>query len=68
MSITLFDDQGHRKYLTPSERERFEEAAQAADGESATFALMLLYSGCRISEAINLSVRQIDYEGSDCGL
>lgn len=61
-NIQLFDEAGNRKYLSPSERIRFEEAAQAADGDTATFCLMLLYTGCRISEALNLRVRHIDFE------
>ncbi len=61
-NIQLFDAQGHRKYLTPSERKRFEEAALAADGVTGTFALMLLHTGCRITEAMNLRLRHIDYE------
>ena len=61
-NIQLFDASGHRKYLSPSERERFRQAADEADGDTATFCLMLLYSGCRISEALNLRVRHIDFE------
>jgi integrase len=61
-NIQLFDNAGNRKYLSPSERIRFEEAANAADGDTATFCLMLLYTGCRISEALNLRVRHIDLE------
>ena len=61
-NIELFDPAGHRKYLTPSERLRFEETAKAMDGDTATFCLMLLYTGCRISEALNLRLRHIDFE------
>lgn len=60
-NIQLFDEHGHRKYLTPSERKRFEEAASNADGLTATFCQMLLHTGCRISEALNLKVRHIDF-------
>jgi len=59
-NIQLFDAAGNRKYLTPSERERFEQAAHAADGMTGTFCLMMLYTGCRISEALNLRLRHID--------
>lgn len=61
-NIQLTDAKGNRKYLSPSERSRFEDAANAADGDTATFCLMLLYSGCRISEALNLRVHHIDLE------
>jgi integrase len=61
-NIQLFNVSGHRKYLTPSERLRFENAAKASDGNTATFCLMILHTGCRISEALNLRVRHIDFE------
>ncbi len=60
-SISLFDSQGNRKYLTPEERELFEQAAMQEDGKTRTFCLMLLYTGCRISEVLNLVYRNIDY-------
>ena len=60
--MELFDLQGNRKYLTASERKAFEEAALSLDDKTArTFCLMLLYSGCRISEALNVLVKGIDY-------
>ena len=61
-NIQLFDASGNRKYLTPAERKRFEEAALKADGVTGSFALMLLHSGCRISEALNVNVHHIDYD------
>ena len=49
----LYDEHGNRKYLTPEEREAFFKAIpNALDREKRTFALMLYYSGCRISEAL----------------
>lgn len=60
--IELFDPNGNRKYLTPSERERFLQTALAADGSTSTFCLMLHHTGCRISEALNLTRSSIDYE------
>lgn len=62
MPMMLFDGQGQLKHLTSSEQAQFEEAALAADGKTASFCLMLLYSGCRISEAMNLQVQHIDFE------
>lgn len=59
-NIQLFDTTGNRKYLTPSERDQFEKAARTSDGFTATFCLMILYTGCRISEALNVRVRHID--------
>jgi integrase/recombinase XerD len=61
MDLDLYDQKGNRKYLTQEERQLFEVAAKNAKMEVITFCLMLLYSGCRISEALELSVRKIDY-------
>lgn len=59
---SLFDPSGNRLYMIDSERRQFEAAAKKAEGMIATFCLTLLYTGCRISEALNLKLRQIDYE------
>lgn len=63
----LYDARGNRKYLTADERQRFFNAIpDALDGKNGrskrTFALMLYYSGCRISEALELTCGRIDYE------
>lgn len=63
----LYDDQGERKYLTADERDDFMNAIdEALTGERGrnkrTFALMLFYSGCRISEALEVTYRRIDYK------
>ncbi|NRB53730.1 MAG: tyrosine-type recombinase/integrase [Saprospiraceae bacterium] len=58
----LYDEHGNRKYLTPEEREAFFKAIpNALDREKRTFALMLYYSGCRISEALAVTHGRIDY-------
>lgn len=59
---SLFDHSGNRLYLIDSERRQFEAAARRAEGMTATFCLTILYTGCRISEALNLKLRNIDYE------
>jgi integrase/recombinase XerD len=59
---SLFDHSGNRLYLIDSERRQFETAAKRAEGMTATFCLTILYTGCRISEALNLKLRHIDYE------
>lgn len=61
MPIDLYDQKGNRKYLNGEERLLFEQAAKDAEREVRTFCLMLLYSGCRISEALELSARKIDF-------
>lgn len=58
----LYDDQGNRKYLTLEEREAFLQAIpKAVDRDKRTFALLLYYTGCRISEALAVTHGRIDY-------
>ena len=63
----LYDADGNRKYLTADERKRFFDAIPEAltdrnGREKRTFALMLYYSGCRISEALEVTTGRIKYE------
>lgn len=57
----LFDSQGRRLYLTPAEREQFREATHHVSRDKRLFALMLYHTGCRISEALMLKARSIDF-------
>ena len=58
---TLHDQHGHRKYLTPAERDAFLRAADDAEvREVRTFCATLAYTGCRISEALALTADRID--------
>lgn len=64
----LHDVKGNRKYLTADERQAFFDAIPHAltdrnGREKRTFAMMLYYSGCRISEALEVTCGRIDYEG-----
>lgn len=62
-TIELFTTEGKRLYLTAHEREAFEQAAsQFEEEEIRTFSHMLLHTGCRISEALNLTYEAIDFE------
>lgn len=59
---SLFDDDGKRKYLTLEERSQFYDAVpKALKREQRPFALMIYWSGCRISEALNVEVQHLDY-------
>jgi integrase/recombinase XerD len=60
MDLNLFDDQGRRKYINAAEREAFVAASKEFTGRIMTLGLVMVYTGCRISEAINLQVRHID--------
>lgn len=56
----LYDPEGHRKYLTASERSAFLDAAARCPTDVRTFCRVLAYSGARISEVLALTPRQID--------
>src|SRR4051812_653250 len=62
-SMQLFDAEGHRLYLTESERRAFIAAAAKAPREVRTFCGVLHATGCRISEALALTPQQIDLSG-----
>jgi integrase/recombinase XerD len=60
MNQQLLDNQGRRKYFTPEERRMFLAASIEAPREVRSLCAVLLYTGCRISEALALTVRDID--------
>ena len=61
MSRELFTIDGKRKYLTQEEQERFLQAASELDrAEVRTFCMTLAYTGCRISEALELTIDRVD--------
>jgi integrase len=60
-TISLYERDGRRKYLTPAERERFIAAALACGRpEVGTLCLLLALTGCRISEALALRCWSFD--------
>ena len=63
MSGELFTSKGKRKYLTFDEKDRFLKASEKFDREVRTFCALLAYSGCRISEALALTVDRVDLSG-----
>jgi integrase/recombinase XerD len=60
MNQQLCDEQGRRKYFTDEERKSFLEASSSAAREVRSFCGVLLYTGCRISEALALTVKDVD--------
>jgi len=58
--MNLYDQKGHRKYLTPTERAAFLRAAEDAVREVRTFCGTLVHTGCRISEALALTADRVD--------
>jgi len=58
----VFDRRGGRKYLNGTQRRAFLKAAQEeTDVARRAFCLTLFYTGCRISEALNLTLERIDH-------
>ena len=51
---------GARKYLTTGERDAFLRAAEEADRQVRTLCMTLAYAGCRLSEALALTVDRVD--------
>ncbi|WP_043715755.1 tyrosine-type recombinase/integrase [Brucella intermedia] len=51
---------GSRKYVTSEERRAFLQAARQMSLETYTLARVLLETGCRISEALNLRITNVD--------
>ena len=62
MSWSLYDEAGHRKYLTDAERQGFMRAAKRCDPDVFTFCWVLKETGGRLSEALALTVDRIDFE------
>jgi integrase len=60
--LSLFDRDGKRKYLNVAERLRFFRSVHKVDCPAErSFLLTLIYTGCRISEALNLRPGDIDF-------
>jgi integrase/recombinase XerD len=66
LGAALFDRKGNRKYLNKAERSGFLRAAKAEpELRLRAFYLTLFYTGCRISEGLNLMVRSFDPTGGN---
>ena len=62
--MRLFDREGSRLYINEKERSDFLKAAGYRDPVQCAFAEMLTYTGCRIAEALELTVNRIDLGGN----
>jgi integrase/recombinase XerD len=58
--MALHTADGARKYLTTGERDAFLRAAETADRDVRTLCMTLAYAGCRLSEALALTVDRVD--------
>jgi integrase len=61
MSRELFNTAGKRLYLTDSERKKFLAAADEEERFVRSFCYVLCFTGCRISEALELHAGRIDF-------
>lgn len=59
-SITLYDANGNRKFVTREERDRFLRAAATCLGEVRTLCGVLAYTGCHVTEALELTFERVD--------
>jgi integrase len=60
--MQLYDQNGHRKYLTPAERQNFIRASESTLCQIRTFCATLVHTGCRISEALALTADRVDID------
>ncbi len=59
---SAYDNEGKRKYLSRPEGQKFLEQVVRLPRLNALFCLTIYYTGCRISEALNLRWRDLDSE------
>lgn len=58
----VYDPAGRRKYLTDAERARFLDATRRLPPLHRALCYLLVYAGCRITEALSLQRHQLDVE------
>ncbi len=61
MDWGLYDPAGHRKYLTEVERAAFMKAAKECNADVMTLCWALNETGCRLSEALELTLDHVDF-------
>ena len=62
--MRLFDLDGNRLYLNSLEIEKFLQCAKEQNPKLRTLAETMVYTGCRISEALQLSTRSIERDSN----
>ena len=58
--IQLFDQYGDRLYINPDERRKYASVLGELDKFERMFCLMLHHTGCRLQEALNITLGQVD--------
>jgi integrase/recombinase XerD len=66
--MTLYSSAGARKYLTAAERRRFAATARTMPRRVSLFCLLIMWSGCRISEALAITALSLDLESGTVAL
>lgn len=61
-NFSLYNEEGSRKYLNSNERENFLKFSSELEDSKKLFCLLLYYTGCRISEALNAEVRHFQFK------
>ena len=62
--ISLYDKHGQRLYLTPDERRAFLKAADSFPREVRSLCHLMAWTGCRISEALEMMPLRVDLANS----
>ena len=60
-NYSAYDHEGRRKYLTHTEGRRFLKCARRMGRAEALFCMTIYYTGMRISEALALTVQDVDH-------
>jgi integrase/recombinase XerD len=60
-NYSAYDHEGRRKYLTHSEGRRFLKCARKLPRTESLFCMTIFYTGIRISEALALTVQDVDF-------
>ncbi len=60
--MRLYDTEGNRLYLNAEERTAFLAAARKHPPDVRTFAETLAFTGCRISEALEITPRRVELD------
>ncbi len=60
-NYSAYDHEGRRKYLTHSEGRRFLKCARKLPRPEGLFCMAIFYTGMRISEALALTVQDVDF-------
>lgn len=63
MEFSTHDQAGYRKYLNANENVRFLEALSSLKRDESLFCKTLYFSGCRLSEGLELGPQSMDFDG-----